>query len=222
MKTLVMFPQKAPLPFEGKPVFPSKEELGKRLTDEESLSSSSSESDSSSDSEDDDFKAKPHRQKKLCRTTDNKQLESDMIKTASRQRPKEIHLKSKNLGRVNVESQKPTEVSSESLDVPLSETDPQRTRPVPPPQNISRNLERDGNITQKMQKTEMQDRVFEEPGPEVSRERTPVIKTTLKEEVIAEVEAQIEEQSTPQGIILSPSALVLLVERNYISKCPLF
>ncbi|XP_039224729.1 NADH dehydrogenase [ubiquinone] flavoprotein 3, mitochondrial [Crotalus tigris] len=201
MKTLVMFPQKAQFPFERKPVFSSKG-LGKRLTDEEeSFSSSSSESDSSSDSEDDDFKEKPHRQKKLCRTTDNKQLKSDMMKTASQQRPKEVHLKSKKLGIVNAESQKPTEVSSESLEIPLSQTDPQRTRLVPP-QNISQNLEQDENITQKMQKTEMQ--VFEEPGPEVSRERMPVIKTTLKEEIIPEVEAQIEEQSTPQAAKPSP------------------
>ncbi|XP_015681668.1 NADH dehydrogenase [ubiquinone] flavoprotein 3, mitochondrial [Protobothrops mucrosquamatus] len=205
MKTLVMFPQKAQFPFERKPVFSSTEGLGKRLTDEESSSSSSSESGSSSDSEDDEFKEKPHRQKKLYGTTDNKQLKSDMIKTASKQRPKEVpvHLKSKKLGIVNAESQKPTEVSSESLEVPLSKTDPQRTRLVPP-QNISQNLEQDENITQKMQKTEMQDRVFEEPGPEVSRERMPVIKTTLKEEIIPEVEAQIEEQSTPQAAKPSP------------------
>lgn len=221
MKTLVMFPQKAQFPFERTPVFSSTEGLGKRLTDEEPFSSSSSESDSSSDSEDDAFKEKPHRQKELCRTTDNKQLESDMIKTASQQRSKEIHLKSKNLGIVNAESQKPIEVSSGGQEVSLSETDPRRTQLVPP-QNISQNLEQDENITKKMQKTEMQERIFEEPGPGVSRERMPVIKTTLKEEIIPEVEAQIEEQSTPQGITLSSSALVLLVERIYISKCPMF
>ncbi|ETE71995.1 NADH dehydrogenase [ubiquinone] flavoprotein 3, mitochondrial [Ophiophagus hannah] len=199
MKTLVMFPQKAQFPSEITPVFSSTKGFGKRLTDEEPFSSSSSESDSSSDSEDDDFKEKPHRQKELCQTTDNKQLESDMIKTASQQRPKEIHLKSKNLGIVNAESQKPTEVSPGSLEVSLSETDPRRT-----PQNISQNLEQDENITKKMQKTKMQERIFEEPGPEVSKERIPVIKTTLKEEIIPEVEAQIEEQSTPQVAKPSP------------------
>ncbi|XP_026529796.1 NADH dehydrogenase [ubiquinone] flavoprotein 3, mitochondrial isoform X2 [Notechis scutatus] len=199
MKTLVMFPQKAQFPFEITPVFSSTKGLGKRLTDEEPFSSSSSESDSSSDSEDDDFKEKPHRQKELRQTTDNKQLESDMIKTASQQRPKEIHLKSKNLGIVNAESQKPTEVSSGSLEVSLCETDPRRT-----PQNISQNLEQDENITKKMQKTKMQEIIFEEPVPEVSKERIPVIKNTLKEEIIPEVEAQIEEQSTPQVAKPSP------------------
>ncbi|XP_013919441.1 PREDICTED: NADH dehydrogenase [ubiquinone] flavoprotein 3, mitochondrial isoform X1 [Thamnophis sirtalis] len=202
MKTLVMFPQKAEFPFERTPVFSSTEGLGKRLTDEELLSSSSSESDSSSDSEDDDFKEKPHRHKELCWTTDNKQLESDMIKTASQQRSKEIHLKSKNLGIVNAENQKPIEVSSGSQEVSLSETDPRRTQLVPP-QNISQNLEQDEKITKKMQKTEMQERIFEEPRPEVSRERMPVIKTTLKEETIPE-EAQIEKQSTPQVARPSP------------------
>ncbi|XP_034279819.1 NADH dehydrogenase [ubiquinone] flavoprotein 3, mitochondrial isoform X1 [Pantherophis guttatus] len=199
MKTLVTFPQKAQFPFERTPVFSSTEGLGKRLADEEPFSSSSSESDSSSDSEDDDFKEKPHRQKEPCRTTDNKQLESDMIKTASQQRSKKIHLKSKNLGIVNAESQKPIEALSGSQEVSLSETDPRRT-----PQNISQNLEQDENITKKMQKTEMQERIFEEPGPEVSRERIPVIKTALKEEIIPEVEVQIEEQSTPQVAKPSP------------------
>lgn len=215
MKTLVTFPQKAQFPFERTPVFSSTEGLGKRLTDEEPFSSSSSESDSSSDSEDDDFKEKPHRQKEPCRTTDNKQLESNMIKIASQQRSKKIHLKSKNLGIVNAENQKPIEALSGSQEISLSETDPRRTQMVPP-QNISQNLEQDEKITKKMQKTEMQERIFEEPGPEVSRERIPVIKTTLKEEIIPEVEVQIEEQSIPQGITLSSSALVLLVERIYI------
>ncbi|XP_070606592.1 NADH dehydrogenase [ubiquinone] flavoprotein 3, mitochondrial isoform X1 [Erythrolamprus reginae] len=272
-KTLVMFPQKAEFPFERKPVFSST--VGKRLTEEQPFSSSSSESDSSSDSEDDDLKEKPHRQKELFQRAD-KQLESDMIKTASQQRSKEIHFKSKNFGIANAESQKPIEVLSGSQEVFLSETDPQKTQLVPPQnisqkltkkpievlsgsqevslsetdpqktqlvppqnisqnltkkpievlsgsrevslsetdpqkaqlvlsQNISQNLEKDENNTKKLQKTEMQKRIFEEPGPEVSGERMPVIKaTTLKEEIIPEVEAQIEEESTPEVATLSP------------------
>ncbi|XP_025026698.1 NADH dehydrogenase [ubiquinone] flavoprotein 3, mitochondrial [Python bivittatus] len=209
-KTLVMFPQKAQFPFEREPVFSSTEGLGKKSADEESFSSSSSGSDSSSDSEDDDFKEKPHRQKELCWTTDNKQLESDIMKTASKQRPKETYLKSKNSGIVIAESQKLTEVLSERLEVSLSKADPQRTQVVPP-QNISQNLGQDKSITKEVQKTEMQDRISEEPGAEVSREIVPVIESTLKEEIIPEAGAQIEEQSTPQEAKPSPE----IVEETY-------
>ncbi|XP_063161371.1 NADH dehydrogenase [ubiquinone] flavoprotein 3, mitochondrial [Candoia aspera] len=196
-KTLVMFPQKAQFLFERETVFSSTEGLGKKSADEESFSSSSSGSDSSSDSEDDDFREKPHRQKELYWTTDNKQLESDIMKTASKQRPKEIYLKKKNLGIVITESQKPTEVLSERLEASLSDSDPQRTRLVPP-QNISQNLKQDEIITKEVQKTEMQDRISEEPGADVSRENMPVVESTLKEEIIPEAGAQVEEQSTPQ------------------------
>ncbi|XP_015265277.1 PREDICTED: NADH dehydrogenase [ubiquinone] flavoprotein 3, mitochondrial [Gekko japonicus] len=138
------------------------------------------------------------KEKGVCQTADDKFLQSELVKQATKQTSKETPLKGTDLGVNPAESQRPT---ANQLEIAVHEAAPSKLSKTQQQSMMTQSLtllRQEESAARGAQDAESQERGTTEVQEELLNDAAPVVETTMKEEITLETGLQDEEHIIEQ------------------------